>query len=97
VDWEAITKGGDAATNYELRPGDRVHIKSAAPKKAESAGRTDAVQVAGPDHVRELEAFLKALREARSQEEQWRVVENLDALTKKLREQLKEPGSSGRP
>jgi polysaccharide export outer membrane protein len=35
VDWKGITEQGDTATNYQLRPGDRIHIKSGAPKKAE--------------------------------------------------------------
>ena len=47
--------------------------------------------------MRELEAVLKALREARSQEERRRVVENLDELAKKLRERLEGPGSAVRP
>jgi RNA polymerase sigma factor (sigma-70 family) len=89
VDWEAIIKDGNTATNYQLLPGDRVHIRSAAPKEAGGARRADA--------LRELEAALKALREARSPEEQRRVVEDLEALTKTLREQLKDPGSASRP
>lgn len=28
VDWESITKGGDATTNYQLLPGDRVYVQS---------------------------------------------------------------------
>ncbi len=49
VDWEAITQGGNTATNYELRPGDRVHIKNPAPKKVEGAPRRDADKGAGSD------------------------------------------------
>jgi protein involved in polysaccharide export with SLBB domain len=80
VDLEAITQGGNPATNYVLWPGDRVFIKSAS-----------------SDPVRELEAILEVLREARSQGEQGRVVEDLDVLTKKLREQLKKPEGASRP
>jgi polysaccharide export outer membrane protein len=98
VDWEAITRDGKTATNYPLRPGDRVYIKSTKPpKKAEGARRTDAVPVESSDPVRELEAVVKALREARTREEQGRAVEDLDALTKKLREQLKEPEGASLP
>jgi protein involved in polysaccharide export with SLBB domain len=96
VDWGAITQGGDAATNYVLRPGDRVYIQASPPKKAASARPTDAVKASGTE-VQELEAILKALREARSQEEQRRVVEELEGLTKKLREQLNKPRDSSSP
>jgi protein involved in polysaccharide export with SLBB domain len=97
VDWEAITKDGNATTNYQLRPGDRVHIESDAPKKTEGARRTVADKLAGPGPVQELEAVLKAFREARSPEEQRRAVENLEVLTKKLRKQLNEPRRVSRP
>jgi RNA polymerase sigma factor (sigma-70 family) len=97
VDWGAIMQGGSPATNYLLLPGDRLYIQASSPKKAASAGQTDADKAAGTDPVRELEAVLKALREARSQEEQRRVVEKLEGLTKKLREQLSTPRDSRHP
>jgi RNA polymerase sigma factor (sigma-70 family) len=97
VDWVGITQGGNPATNYVLHPGDRVYIKTSPPKKAASARRTDAVKAAGTDPVQELEGLLKALREARSREEQRRVVEELEGLTKKLREQLNKPRDGSRP
>jgi protein involved in polysaccharide export with SLBB domain len=97
VDWKALTQDGNTTTNYVLLPGDRVYIKSRGPKKAEGARGADAVGAAGSDPVRELEAVLKALRAARSREEQRRAVEDLDALTKALRERLKDPEGAGRP
>ncbi len=45
VDWKGITEQGNSATNYLLRPGDRVHIKSGAPKKAEGTRRSDTLYV----------------------------------------------------
>jgi RNA polymerase sigma factor (sigma-70 family) len=98
VDWGAITRRGLAATNYQLLPGDRVFIKSRGPSPAEGARGRDAVPGGGPDPARELEAaVLKAVRAARSPEEQRRVVEGLEVLTKRLREQLNQPDGSGRP
>jgi protein involved in polysaccharide export with SLBB domain len=98
VDVNAITQDGNTATNYILRPGDRVYVKSLKPpKKAEGARRTDAVPAGGSDPVRELEAVLRDLREARSEAEQRRVVEELDVLTQRLRERLKEPRPADRP
>jgi polysaccharide biosynthesis/export protein len=97
VDWEAITKRGDAATNHLLLPGDRVYIKSPAAKRVESSPRTDAVKGAGPDPVRELEAVTKAFREARTHEERRRLVEELDAVLKTLREQLKNAEDARHP
>jgi polysaccharide export outer membrane protein len=90
VDWEAITQRGSTVTNYELRPGDRVQVESPVPKKAAAGEGT------GSDPVREIEAVVKVLREAHSREEQRRAVEDLDVLTKKLRERLKEVGSGSR-
>ncbi len=97
VDWEAITQRGEAATNYALFPGDRVYVRGAAVKPAGEARRAGAVAGAGPALVREFEAALKALREARSQEERRRVAEGLEVLTAKLREQWQVPRSAGRP
>lgn len=85
VDWEAITQRGDATTNYVLFPGDRVYVRNAAAKQARSAP------------VRELEAVLKSLREARSPEERRRVVEGLEAVTEKLRDQWQAPRDADRP
>jgi polysaccharide export outer membrane protein len=28
VDWQSITKGGSTATNYQILPGDRIHVKA---------------------------------------------------------------------
>jgi RNA polymerase sigma factor (sigma-70 family) len=97
VDWAAIIRRGETATNYQLWPGDRVYIKGPAPQKPEGSRRTDAVPATDEDAVRELEAVLKALREARSREEQRRVVEDLDVLAKRWRERLNRPGGAGRP
>jgi protein involved in polysaccharide export with SLBB domain len=97
VDWVGITQGGNPATNYTMQPGDRLYDKTSPPKKAASARRTDAVKKAGTDPVQELEAVLKALREARSKEEQQRIVEKLEGLTKKLRKQLSTPGDTSHP
>ena len=97
VDWNAIAQRGEAATNYQLLPGDRVCIKSPAPKKAAGTPRTDAVKGAGFDPVRELEAVVKAFREARSHDEQRRLVEDLDAVLKKLREQMKNAEGARHP
>jgi RNA polymerase sigma factor (sigma-70 family) len=80
VDWHGITQRGAAATNYQLFPGDRVYVKGAGPKEADN-----------PDPVSELEAAVKALREARSFDEQRRAFDALDAATKRLREQRKKP------
>jgi RNA polymerase sigma factor (sigma-70 family) len=91
VDCVGLTQRGNPATNYVLQPGDRVYIQAPPPKKAASARRTDAVKAAETDPLRELETILKALHEARSQEEQRRIVEELEGLTKKLREQLNKP------
>jgi protein involved in polysaccharide export with SLBB domain len=97
VDVNGITQDGNT-TNYVLRPGDRLYVKSLKPpKKAEGARRTDAVPADGSDPVRELEAVLRDLREARSEAEQRRVVEELDVLTHRLREQLKEPRPADHP
>jgi polysaccharide export outer membrane protein len=97
VDWEAITQRGDATTNYALFPGDRVYVRGAAVEPAGEARRAGDAAEAGPAPVRELEAVLKALREVRSPEERRRVVEDLEALTNKWREQWKVPRSAGRP
>jgi protein involved in polysaccharide export with SLBB domain len=78
VDWHGISQRGAAATNYQLFPGDRVYVKSAGPKEADN-----------PDPVSELEAAVKALREARSHEEQRRAFDALDAATKRLRQRQK--------
>jgi RNA polymerase sigma factor (sigma-70 family) len=96
VDWNAITRGGSTATNYQLRPGDRVFIEN--PVEVErQTGFIRVLRSAGSDPVQELEALLKALREARSLEERRRVVEDLELLTKKLREQLKPAEGAARP
>jgi polysaccharide export outer membrane protein len=97
VDWKALTRDGSAATNYHLLPGDRVYIKSRGPQPAEGARRRDAVPGGGSDPVRELEAVLEALREARSPGEQRQVVEDLERLAKRLRERLNKAEGSGRP
>ena len=43
IDWEKITAGGDAASNHQLRPGDRVFLQDAVPrnKAAEDATRSN--------------------------------------------------------
>jgi RNA polymerase sigma factor (sigma-70 family) len=97
VDWDAITKRGETATNYLLVSGDRLFIESPAPKQTEDAPRTGAVKGAGADSVRELEAVVKAFRAARSHEEQRRLVEDLDAVLKKVREQLKRAEGASYP
>jgi polysaccharide export outer membrane protein len=98
VDWRALTQGGSTATNYQLLPGDRVFVRSRGPTQAEDRRRRDAVAEDGADLGPELEAaVLKALRAARSPEEQRRVLEGLEALTKRLRERLDEAEGSGRP
>jgi RNA polymerase sigma factor (sigma-70 family) len=89
VDWREITQAGNTATNYVLRPGDRVRIKSVAPK-TEGSRQTDTMKRANGDPVRELEALVEAFRQARSHEERQRAVERLEVLTKKLRRQLVE-------
>jgi len=50
-----------------------------------------------PDPVQELEAVVKALREARSQEDKQGVVQRLSLVLKKLNEQGKEPQGASRP
>ncbi len=108
VDLNAITQQGRTETNYQLLPGDRLFIKNPAPKKAEASPRELAIMRrdtvdgrilmgADADPVRGLEAVVKALREARSPEERQRVVEDLEALTKMLREQLNKPEDARRP
>jgi polysaccharide export outer membrane protein len=97
VDLNAITQHGKTETNYQLLPGDRLFIKNPAPKKAEASPREDAFRGANSDPVRRLEAVVKALREARSEEERQRVVEDLEALTRTLREQLNKPEDARRP
>ena len=97
VDWAGIAQRGQTATNYLLLPGDRLYIKSPAPKEAEGAPPSGAVKGAGSDSVRELEAVVNALREASSNEKQRRLVEELDAGLKKLREQLKNAEGARHP
>jgi protein involved in polysaccharide export with SLBB domain len=98
VDWKAITQDGQSATNYQLLPGDRLFVKSHAPKQAETAPRKDAAAQGAPDPAREVEAAIrKAMSEARSPEEQRRVVETLEVLTKRLRQQLPWPEVPTRP
>jgi RNA polymerase sigma factor (sigma-70 family) len=41
VDWKAITQEGQTATNYPLRPGDRLYIKNARPREAASSKREE--------------------------------------------------------
>jgi protein involved in polysaccharide export with SLBB domain len=95
VDWKAITHDGNTATNYQLQPGDRLRIRNRVAKKPLGASRTEAAKVGHADAVQELEALTKALRAARSPEELQRVVEDLDGLTRSLRERLKKPGGAG--
>jgi protein involved in polysaccharide export with SLBB domain len=98
VDWWALTQGGSTATNYQLLPGDRVFVRSRGPTQAKDRRRRDAVPEDGSDPGPELEAaVLKALRAARSPEERRRILEGLEALTKRLRERLDEADSAGPP
>jgi RNA polymerase sigma factor (sigma-70 family) len=79
VDWKGITQNGQSATNYQLMSGDRVYIKNPAPKGA-LAG-------AAVDPIRGLETIAKALRVARTEDERQHLIDELEALTKALREQ----------
>jgi RNA polymerase sigma factor (sigma-70 family) len=97
VDWEAITQRGMTATNYQLQPGDRVQIKTTAASGTKRSPRANGTNVSDHDPARELEAILKALREAGTREELWSVVEDLDVLSKKLREHLEKPEGAHRP
>jgi RNA polymerase sigma factor (sigma-70 family) len=55
------------------------------------------VQLTPPDPVQELEAVLKALKEAGSAEAKQQAVDKLDAVTRQLRKQLKKPEAASQP
>jgi RNA polymerase sigma factor (sigma-70 family) len=87
VDWKAITQDGQTETNYQLLPGDRLFVRS----------HRDAAPERDSDPARDWEAeALKAFRAARTPEERRQVVEGLEALARKLRDQLAEPGPYGK-
>ena len=75
MDWKAITQDDQTATNYQVLTGDRNFVKSRGPVGADPSLAFEA-------------AVLKTFRAARSPEERRRVIEGLEALTKRLRDQL---------
>jgi RNA polymerase sigma factor (sigma-70 family) len=91
VDWKGIMQWGDTTTNYQLQPGDRLTITNPAPEKAKEARPSVPGKGAKADPVRDLETIVKSVREARSPEERQRVLDELDAVTKSLREQWNKP------
>jgi protein involved in polysaccharide export with SLBB domain len=48
IDWEKITAEGDAASNHQLRPGDRVFLQDARPKGKAATDRTKSDSAFGP-------------------------------------------------
>jgi RNA polymerase sigma factor (sigma-70 family) len=51
VDWKAITERGETSTNYQILPGDRVIISSAAPGEAVNRAADDEDQAAVRKHA----------------------------------------------